>query len=457
MQAKKTFDTRRMVQMAVLAGLVGTSALLPAMAAAPDGVAIDQVEAQARASWRDNMAHTAPPAEGCFHAAYPSILWERASCVAALRAHPVPRRIVKGREQTVGDGADYAAQVPGLISQTVGSFPTIIGVTSEQGVNVPFGGGESNGITGPNEYTLQLNSNANGTTAACNGHSGCVVWQQAVYGPSLSNNGGGAVFFQYWLIGYGGSGCPSGYISDGGGDCYMNSAAANVPNLPITELANMKLSFAAVFGGNDTVVLTDGAQAYTASGRDSVLDIASVWHASEFNVVGNAGGSQAQFNNGSTLVVNVAVTDGSTAAPSCASNAGTTGETNNLNLYSCTPTSGSTPSIQFTESNATVSTVTATPNPVTIPAGQTTAPVTITSNAPGYNSLSWYGSNSLPPYNGEILCLGSNLPTTYTFNGHMSPGQISKLYLVPNDNCTGGAVVGSVPGTVLASVTITTQ
>ena len=47
----------------------------------------------------------------------------------------------------------------------------------------------------------------------------------------------------------------------------------------------------------------------------------------------------------------VALTDGSTAAPTCVANAGSTGETNNLNLGSCAVTGGTTPYIQFNESN----------------------------------------------------------------------------------------------------------
>lgn len=47
----------------------------------------------------------------------------------------------------------------------------------------------------------------------------------------------------------------------------------------------------------------------------------------------------------------ITATSGSTAAPTCISNDGTTGETNNLNLGPCTGTGGATPNIQFTESN----------------------------------------------------------------------------------------------------------
>ncbi|MGB0064414.1 MAG: hypothetical protein WBP85_08210, partial [Terracidiphilus sp.] len=66
------------------------------------------------------------------------------------------------------------------------------------------------------------------------------------------------------------------------------------------------------------------------------------------------GGSRADFNSGSSVTVKIAVSDGSTAAPTCVSpnsEEGTTGETNNLTLHSCSAASGSTPSILFTESD----------------------------------------------------------------------------------------------------------
>jgi hypothetical protein len=77
-----------------------------------------------------------------------------------------------------------------------------------------------------------------------------------------------------------------------------------------------------------------------------------VWNQVEYNVVGDAGGSEAEFNtSGVSIKVNIAATDGSTSAPSCEADTGTTGESNNLTLGSCTASGGSTPSISFTESN----------------------------------------------------------------------------------------------------------
>jgi hypothetical protein len=320
------------------------------------------VQAQAIQSWHEDITRMSTPAEGCFQATFPSILWKQVACSQVQSfSHPLPRRpdalsrfaqssgAGGGGTQTTGNGADYAIETATLISSATGTFPSVTGVTSEKSVGVAaFGGG---GILGANEYTLQVNSNYNKTTAACKSHSGCTVWQQFIYSPDYSTKGKAAVFIQYWLLGYGGSSCPSGFGSDGSGDCYKNSAAVTAPDIAATQLANLKISGTATNGGNDTVVFTNGTTAYSLTAKDSVLDLATAWDQTEFNVVGNAGGSEAEFNSGSSITVKLAVADGSTAKPTCASNAGSTGESNNLNLGSCTATGGSSPYIQFTESN----------------------------------------------------------------------------------------------------------
>jgi hypothetical protein len=317
-------------------------------------IAAQVAEAQAQEAWRGNMARTEAPAEGCFQANYPSIEWVEAQCQTVVpRVAPRPptpaAKVSRAAAQTTGNGHDYVIQTSSLIKSTVGTFPTVSNVTSERGVGVAaFGGG---GILGPNEYSLQINSNYTGTTSACGGHSGCTVWQQFVYAPDYSRQGSAFVFIQYWLIGYGGTRCPSGWGSDGGGDCYRNSSGVSAPDEPITQLASMKMSGSATSGGNDTVTFTHGTTAYSISAKDSVVGLASVWKQSEFNIVGNAGGSMAQFNKGASVTVHVAITDGTSNKPSCVSNAGSTGETNNLNLGSCTASAGSTPSIQFVESD----------------------------------------------------------------------------------------------------------
>ena len=332
-------------KLAILAGLV-SAAIVPA-AFANDGV----VEQMAKASWRHDIAQIATPSDGCYHASYPSVVWEQVPChQLAPRAHTVPRQIVFGQEQTAGNGNDYTLNTTSTISKAVGSFPTFSGVTSEQSIGVAsYGDG---GILGANEYSLQMNTSFNDTTAACKGHSGCVVWQQFIYATDYETEGEGAVFMQDWLINYGRGRCPSGFGSDGEGDCYENSSAVQLADIPPTDLGSVTLTGTATTGGNDTTVVSYDGEAYTTSQKDSTLDIASVWNEVEYNVVGDAGGSEAEFNSsGVNVGVKIAVTDGSTSAPTCEADTGTTGESNNLSLGSCTASSGSTPSISFTESN----------------------------------------------------------------------------------------------------------
>ncbi len=308
-------------------------------------------ESVARENWRAFMMQNPSSEEGCFQAAYPSYLWEKVQCKVAEhpRFHPVARNAKKFSAEVTGNGNDFVAKAAGLISKTLGTFPTVTGVTSETGVGVAaFGGG---GILGPNEFSLQINSNFTGTTVACAGHSGCTVWQQFVYAPDFAVQGEAAVFIESWLLGWGFSACPRGWQSDGQGDCVINSAFTAAPDVSITSLGKLSLSGSATAGGNDTVVFSNGTNAFSLSAKDSVVDIASVWNEAEFNVVGNAGGSRADFNTGSSVTVKVALTDGSTSAPTCVANAGSTGETNNLTLHTCSTAGGSTPSIQFTESN----------------------------------------------------------------------------------------------------------
>ena len=326
------------------AAVLSTCCLLPVSVGQ---TADSDADLAARDDWRAVVSQNADPREGCFQVTFPSIAWEQVECKALHpRVHPVVR---KPGEEVSGNGNDYVAESSGLTSGALGSFPTVSGVKSEKSVGVAeYGDG---GILGPNEYSLQVNTNLTGTTSACDGHAGCVVWQQFIYATDYETEGKAAVFMQYWLIGWGDSDCPRGFDSDGEGDCFGNSKSVAAPDVKATSLGKLSLSGAAEAGSKDTVVFTDGTTAYSVSGSDSVLDISKVWHQSEFNVVGDAGGSRADFNTPVSITMKVALTDGSTSAPTCVANAGTTGETNNLNLGSCSRKSGAKPFIEFTQSN----------------------------------------------------------------------------------------------------------
>lgn len=325
-------------------GILGTVAAFGVSGAhSTDSQAVDLLQ------WRDTMQRLPTPEEGCFKASYPDTTWRATTCWSITgHEHPLARSTPGVRPEIVGNGNDYTLSAPNLISSAAGSFPAVSGVTSETGTGVL--GFNDGGVLGPNEYSLQLNTGSTARTVACgSGASTCTVWQQFVYAPDYETKGSAAVFIQYWLLSYG-STCPSGWLSGGGSNCYKNSAYVAAPDVAITKLASLKLSASATSGGNDTVTFTDGTVAYAVTATDSVLDIATVWRQAEFNVVGNAGGSQAVFNTGSALTVKLSAQYGSTTAPSCASGSGSTAETNNLILGTCAAAGGTTPSIQFGES-----------------------------------------------------------------------------------------------------------
>lgn len=317
------------IEMAVLAGFT----MMAASAVFAEGTDTVAADAKARAEWREQMAHLkAPEADSCYHAAFPSTTWEKVDCTRAPDRMYMPHTLSRKSGGTTGNGNDYAVEVPSLMSSAVGSFPTVTGVTSEKDGRKA------------NVYSLQLNSNFMSSSTACNGTRGCMAWEQFVYSSSEKS-----AFMQYWLINYGTT-CPSGWNTYSG-SCWKNSTAVTVPQIAITSLGSLAVSATAVDGGNDTMVLTTASDAYSTSGKDTVTYLAQGWEESEFNIVGDGGGSEASFNTGSSVTVKVTETDGSSTAPTCASGAGTTGETNNLTLKTCSAVGGSSPYIQFTESN----------------------------------------------------------------------------------------------------------
>jgi hypothetical protein len=299
--------------------------------------AVTSADAPMQEAWRETMARAPTPNEGCFRSDYPSTIWKAVACVAApARPHLRPgSRSRLATPDVVGNGDDYAAVVTGKIASTVGSFPTVAGVTSESD-------------DGANAYSLQINSQFFISPACAKAAvpGDCTGWEQFVY-----DSQGRSAYIQYWLINYG-SACPSGWLTDGQKDCYKNSKAVYAPQQAISTLKTLKMSGTAIANGLDTLVFTAGTKAYSTTGKDSVVTLAKSWNTSEFNIFGDGNSSEAIFNKGASIKVMIALTDGSKSAPACKGNDGTTGETTNLNLGKCTAASGTTPSVSFTESLA---------------------------------------------------------------------------------------------------------
>jgi hypothetical protein len=282
------------------------------------------------------------------------------------RVHPVHRRTTNDAPDLVGNKGDYVAETKDKTFWAGGNFLDV-SVGSEQSDGVEFTGDA--GILGPNEYTLQINTNDWGTTFACGGtlspgstfHPGCHVWQQFVYAtdyvcfPYLCTAG---VFIQSWLINYGE--CPDGWNQSnrsGEENCYVNSNVVLAPDFPISDLGKLSLHASAKPEGQDcTTVYDDTGAGWGVCQSDGILDISSVWDKTEFGIFGDGGDSEASFSFGTHFAVLLQVNDGSGAAPTCLgpANVGTTGEINNLTLGKpCEPLVGNGlyPRIRFTESN----------------------------------------------------------------------------------------------------------
>lgn len=284
-----------------------------------------------REAWRESMVRFPPAQKGCFKASYPTSMWQPVDCVPAPQRPYRPRRGIK--PNIIGNGNDFAAQTSGLISTARGSFDSVTGVTSDSD------------LTGQSPFSLQLNTNFFETSVCSSAltPSACSGWQQFVFSDL------GVVFMQYWLIDYG-TACPMGWNADGS-DCWRNGNALGTGTYLIGDLASLGLAGQAGAGGTDTATLLTPSGDVYAVGEDTVLDLQLGWHVAEFNVFGDCCGTQTAFNNGSSIVVETNINDGTTNAPTCAAD-GFTGETNNLTLVqTCCPYGGSSPGIKFMESN----------------------------------------------------------------------------------------------------------
>jgi hypothetical protein len=247
--------------------------------------------------------------------------------------------------------------VTGLISKATGTFTHVSAGITVKGQVLGSATKVANG------FSLQLNSQNVTGSPACSGASdpsSCIAWQQFLYaydaGSALSggNPNSSYIFMQYWLIGYEAT-CPSGWASDGEGDCYINSKAAQVAAVTASQLGTLQFSGTAKAGGNDGVSLTIGSgQATLVTASDTRIDLGKFWNTTEWGLFGDGDGDEAYFGANTTLRAQTAFTASSgSAAPKCIY-AGTTGETNNLKM-TATPKLGSqsSPTMASKQTNGT--------------------------------------------------------------------------------------------------------
>ena len=298
-------------------------------------------------AWRQTLSRIPQPKTGCFTSSYPSLQWQEVPCtIAPLQPHgpvsgPLP--------STVGNGNALVARVPGHIVRAAGSFYQPVGKADVEG----------------GSFSLQLNSNFYQSPRACGGAKDpihCWGWQQFIFDyPGFDAALTGAptpAYMQYWLINYNNP-CPSGPLfhpwQQSGTDCFRNSDAVTPIRPILLETLNGIVLSGSTEGGKDTVGISIEATGafLVASGQDSLLDLGPNWQAAEFNIFGYCCSGRAIFKHPTYINVSLAVHDGTSNAPACFADAGTTGETNNLTILrtSCCPYGGASPEITFAESN----------------------------------------------------------------------------------------------------------
>jgi hypothetical protein len=308
-------------------------------------------------SWRSVMLGSSSPGIGCFTVTYPSTIWK-----------PIPCGVPRVVPHTVGFGNDEVAQSSGTkVGESSGVFTSVSGITNEYDNETLYNHGS-------NTYSLQVNSQYFSCNTSYTNGKAANCWEQFLF-DNNPESGGGAAYIEYWLVGYHKTygACPPKPIPNGGSiwyqssnDCYAVSASANTPLEPPTGSFLLRYSLAgdssicypscsspsgpSIIRGqpNDEVVFCDSTTCYSVSVTMYVLNLYSQWLDAEFNTLGIGGGSQAVFNAGTHITVQNSLHDQKTKAitPSCYSDY-YTGETNNLNLGTCTHSSSY---ISFTES-----------------------------------------------------------------------------------------------------------
>ncbi len=258
-----------------------------ALATAP-AVAAD-VQSRLQDIWRTQIAKSPGAAGGCSTVEYPSTTWVKVPCVKAparpfIHSHPLGS--VHSDVAGAGAGNDYTEVGNGPVVEADGDFSAVKGLTSEKDGGVA------------NIYSLQMNSQFFATDA-CSGATDptqCQGWAQFLY-----SSGEQTAFIQYWLIGYGNT-CPTTPYNDwnqSGGNCFRNSDAVSVSQLPITALSTMRIrGFAETKSGKDTVEFDVGTKAYRAENGDNAVDLGTNWRSTEGNVFGDADSSEGVFNKG---------------------------------------------------------------------------------------------------------------------------------------------------------------
>jgi hypothetical protein len=88
-----------------------------------------------------------------------------------------------------------------------------------------------------------------------------------------------------------------------------------VPTQPITNLAGLRMT-GTVSATGDSWFFSAGGTMVSGTGDNSV-SAAAGWNVSEFCIVGDGGGGQANFNSGASINTRTQINYGGTDAPIC--------------------------------------------------------------------------------------------------------------------------------------------
>ncbi|AKK65761.1 hypothetical protein WMO32_00355 [Xanthomonas oryzae pv. oryzicola] len=351
----KKFGSKYVLGACIIGSVVGAAAAAEPSATDAAG------RAAAMSAWEETLRQDAPAMEGCFRSSFPDNGWKATGCTPSPKLPSRPPAITvhkdgtitarKDGALTVGNGVDYVAGTRQLIHSTLGTFPSVTGLNTDDDV----------------DYSLQINTNIdrNPVTCAQFGYSSCLTWQQFFYSTDYDgeqiNGHTPVIFIENWFYAgnaaeFNAKGCPSGwssYSTSSYDACYKNTNGVIVPMVPISQIGKIKMSASATAGGLDTLTFSINGRAYSVSQNADTLNINRIWRRSEFNIFSNGSYHPLLLlNSGAHITVKVAVNDGTSNAPKCLGpNAGYTSQQTNLTLGSCTAAGGASPSITFTESN----------------------------------------------------------------------------------------------------------
>ncbi len=275
------------------------------------------------------MRNTAAVGYGCFEANYPMVAWRSMPCATGA----APPEVVGG-----GGTNDWSTQEAGGTGYSLTGYSA--GFASETGFS-----SESDSVRGPGYYSVQGNSNTYGLVYQ---GRATTAWTQFVF---VANDNGccpySEIFIQWWLIGYGT--CPGGWTAYGN-DCYISSSATQFGYYGPQGLAAYGSWGGGSSGGGLDVQYCAGSNCWTTDPPDTLSLLQSNhWQVLEWNVFGYCCSSRANFNAGVSLSAYVTPSDttGIHGPEVTCARASYTGETNNLNLGSCSVQIG----ITFSESD----------------------------------------------------------------------------------------------------------